>query len=106
MQKYLNSNKEYEIRFVLVMLLNYYIEEKYLYNIFKIIEQYQYNDYYAHMGAAWLISICYIKYPKETTKFLINSNLDTKTYNKSIQKIIESNKIDKRTKNKLKTLKK
>ncbi len=106
LQKYLNSNKEYEIRFVLVMLLNYYIEEKYLYNIFKIIEQYQYNDYYAHMGAAWLISICYIKYPKETTKFLINSNLDTKTYNKSIQKIIESNKIDKRTKNKLKTLKK
>ena len=106
LQKYLNSNKEYEIRFVLVMLLNYYIEEKYLYNIFKIIEQYQYNDYYAHMGAAWLISICYIKYPKETTKFLINSNLDTKTYNKSIQKIIESNKINKRTKNKLKTLKK
>lgn len=106
LHKYLNSSKEYEIRFVLVMLLNYYIEEKYLNKIFKIIENYQYNDYYAHMGAAWLISICYIKYPEETTKYLLNSNIDTKTYNKSIQKIIESNKIDKKTKNKLKTFKK
>ena len=106
LHKYINSNKEYEIRFVLVMLLNYYIEEKYLNKIFKIIENYQYNDYYAHMGAAWLISICYIKYPEETTKYLLNSNIDTKTYNKSIQKIIESNKIDKKTKNKLKTFKK
>lgn len=106
LHKYLNSSKEYEIRFVLVILLNYYIEEKYLDKIFKIIENYQYNDYYAHMGAAWLISICYIKYPEETTKYLLNSNIDTKTYNKSIQKIIESNKIDKKTKNKLKTFKK
>lgn len=106
LHKYLNSSKEYEIRFVLVMLLNYYIEEKYLNKIFKIIENYQYNDYYAHMGAAWLISICYIEYPEETTKYLLNSNIDTKTYNKSIQKIIESNKIDKKTKNKLKTFKK
>lgn len=106
LQKYLNSNKEYEIRFLLVMLLNYYIEEKYLNKIFKIIEGFQYQDYYAHMGAAWLVSICYIKYPKETTKFLLNSKLDTKTYNKSIQKIIESNKINKNTKDKLKLLKK
>ena len=106
LQKYLTSNKEYEIRFVLVMLLNYYIEEKCLNKIFKIIEGFQYQDYYAFMGAAWLISICYIKYPEETIKYLLNSNIDTKTYNKSIQKIIESNKIDKITKEKLKTLKK
>ena len=106
LQKYLNSSEEYEIRFVLVMLLNYYIEEKYLDEIFKIIENYQYNDYYAHMGAAWLISICYIKYQEETTKYLLNSKIDIKTYNKSIQKIIESNKIDKITKEKLKILKK
>lgn len=106
LHKYINSNKEYEIRFVLVMLLNYYIEAKYLNKIFEIIESYQYNDYYAHMGAAWLVSICYIKYPEKTIKYLTNSKIDTKTYNKSIQKIIESNKIDKKTKDKLKLLKK
>ncbi len=106
LHKYLNSSKEYEIRFVLVMLLNYYIEAKYLNKIFEIIESYQYNDYYAHMGAAWLVSICYIKYPEKTIKYLTNSKIDTKTYNKSIQKIIESNKIDKKTKDKLKLLKK
>lgn len=106
LQKYLKSNKEYEIRFVLVMLLNYYIEEKYLDKIFNIIENYKYNDYYAHMGAAWLVSICYIKYPEETTKFLLISHIDTKTYNKSIQKIIESTKVDKKIKEKVKNLKK
>lgn len=104
-QKYLNSKKEYEVRFGLVMLLNYYIEEKYLQQIFHILDKFINKNYYAQMAAAWLLSMCYIKFPNETTVYLQKSKLDDYTYNKSIQKITESNKIDKETKTYVKTLK-
>ena len=57
------------------------------------------------MGAAWLISICFIKYPNETLKFLQNTSIDSRTFNKSIQKIIESRQVDAATKNSLKKMK-
>ena len=40
------------------------------------------------------------------SKFLDNNNLSTFTYNKSIQKIIESTRVDKETKEELKKIKK
>lgn len=102
---YLNSKKEYEIRFALVMLLSYFVEEKYLTKIFAILDKFNHEGYYARMAAAWLLSICYVNYPEITEKYLLKSKLDNWTYNKSIQKICESLRIDKETKTKLKTFK-
>ena len=53
------------------------------------------------MSIAWLISICYIKYPKETRKYLKNNKLDNWTHNKAIQKIRESLRISREEKNEL-----
>lgn len=103
---YSKSKKEFEIRFFLVMALTYFVEEKYLNEIFDILNKIKLNDYYAQMGAGWLVSIIYINYPDECMKFLLNNNLNSKTHNLGIRKIIESNKIDKETKEKIKTLKK
>lgn len=104
-QKYLNSEKEYETRFGLVMILNYYIETEYLQRIFHILNEFKNKNYYAQMAAAWLLSMCYVRFPQTTNEYLQTSKLDKFTYNKSLQKIIESNKIDKRTKDYIKTLK-
>ncbi len=102
---YLNSKQEYEIRFALVMLLSYFVEEKYLTKIFAILDKFNHEGYYARMAAAWLLSICYVNYPEITEKYLLKSKLDNWTYNKSIQKICESLRVDKETKTKLKTFK-
>ena len=99
------SEKEYEIRFSHVMMLNYFIEEKYLDEIFELVNIFTSEKYYARMGAAWLISICFIKFPQKTTKFLESTKIDNFTYNKSIQKICESFRVDKETKQKLKLMK-
>lgn len=106
LQKYSNSTKEYEIRFALVMFLMYFIEEDYLDKIFEILNNFSNEKYYAKMAAAWLISICYVKYQQKTEAFLKSTKIDRETYNKSIQKIIESRQVDKQTKTYLKTLKK
>ena len=54
---------------------------------------------------AWMISICFIKFPQKTMKYLQQSKLDDWTYNKAIQKTIESLRINKETKDTLRTMK-
>ena len=56
------------------------------------------------MANAWLLSICYIKYPKETLNYLKRANLDVFTYNKTISKICDSFRVKKEDKDYLKTL--
>lgn len=105
LQKYLNSQKEFEIRFAVVVILNYYIEKDYIDKVLDILGNIRTNDYYAQMAVAWAVSICYVKFETKTYKFLKNSKLDKIIFNKSIQKIIESNRISKETKAKLKLMK-
>ena len=57
------------------------------------------------MAIAWLLSMIYIKYPDKTLIFLKNNNLDTFTHNKTIQKIIESKKVNNEEKEDLRKLK-
>ena len=105
LQKYLQSDKEFEIRFAHVMLIYYFTEKEYLDRIFQILNGFSSKHYYAQMSAAWLVSICFVKYPNETFKFLKTFKTDKFTYNKSIQKILESLRVDKITKEKLRKLK-
>lgn len=104
-QPYLKSNDEFLNRFALVIMLEYFIEEDYLAKIFEILNTFNSKKYYAQMAVAWLVSMCFVEFPKETTEFLKTTKLDDWTYNKSIQKIIESLKVDKPTKQKLKLMK-
>lgn len=104
-QKYLNSEKEFEIRFGVVVLLNYFIEENYIDRVLEKLEKVKTTDYYAQMAAAWAISICYIKFEAKTLDFLKKPSIDKAVFNKSIQKIIESNRISKETKTILKAIK-
>ena len=104
-QPYLKSNDEFLNRFALVIMLEYFIEEDYLAKIFEILNTFNSKKYYAQMAVAWLVSMCFVEYPTETTEFLKTTKLDDWTYNKSIQKVIESLKVDKSTKQKLKLMK-
>ena len=92
-QKYLKSNKEFEIRFAVVMILDFFVEPKYLQNNFEIFNNIKNDGYYAKMAVAWAISVCLIKFYDETIKYLEASKLDNWTYNKAIQKAIESYRI-------------
>ncbi|MCI8637075.1 MAG: DNA alkylation repair protein [Clostridia bacterium] len=105
LQKYLKSNKEFEIRFSIVMILDYYIEEEYLKKIFAIFDDITSDAYYVQMAVAWAISICLIRFYNETIKYLRIAKLDKFTYNKALQKAIESYRITKEQKEELKNMK-
>ena len=105
-KKYLESKQEFEIRFAVVMILDYYIEEKYLKEIYKICDKIKHEGYYVKMAVAWCLSICLIKYYDQTIEYLNNCHLDDFTYQKSIQKAIESYRITKEQKEELRKMKK
>lgn len=105
-KKYCNSKKEFELRFLLIMLLDHYLEEDYLDDIYSIIKSIKSDKYYVNMAIAWLLSISYIKYPKYTLSNLDSLSLDKWTYNKTLQKIIESRRVSSEERDILRKLKK
>jgi len=105
LQPYLFSNKEFYVRFGIVMLLNYFIETEYIERVLSVLGKIKHEGYYVKMAAAWALSICYIKLQESTLEFLQNNNLDDFTYNKALQKITESYRIDKESKNVIKSMK-
>ena len=103
-KNYINSNNPWINRFGYVMLLEYFIEEKYIDEIFKLCESYK-DEYYVKMSIAWLISMCYIKFKGRTLTFLKKNTLDVWTHNKAIQKTIESYRVTEDDKKMLRGLK-
>ncbi len=104
-QPYFKSKNEYDIRFAYVILLSYYIDIDFIDKDLNLIDKFKDQRYYTKMAVAWALSICYIKFPEKTLKYLKTSKLDNWTYNKSIQKICESLRVDKETKSLLKCFK-
>lgn len=98
LNSYIYSNKEFEIRFGLVMILDYYVTDEYINQIMEIVDNITHEGHYVKMAKAWLLSICYIKQKTKTITYLQNNNLDNWTYNKTLQKIIESNRVPKKEK--------
>lgn len=106
LQKYLKSEKEFEIRFAIVMILDFYIEEDYIEKDLKTFEKITNQAYYVQIAVAWAISICLIKFYDITLEFLQTADLDKFTYNKALQKAIESYRITDSQKQFLKKIKK
>ena len=101
-KEYLKSDKPF-VKRVGIVLLFYYLNDDYIDEVLKLINSIKSEDYYVKMANAWLISICLVKYYDKTVKFLKSCQLDDWTYNKALQKAIESYRIkDKDTLRKMK----
>ena len=106
LQAYVTSGKEFEIRFGVVMILDYYIAEEYLEKNFAIFDHIKSDKYYVQMAVAWAISICLIKFYDKTIEYLKQAKVDKFTYNKALQKAIESYRITEEQKTELRKMKK
>lgn len=104
-QKYLHSGKEFEIRFAVIMMLDYYLTDEYIDQVLEYLNNIRHDGYYVKMGVAWAISIAFIKYEEKTRKLLRKNKLDDFTYNKALQKIIESNRVSKEVKDEIRKMK-
>ena len=83
---YYQSNKEFEVRFAIVMSMCYLLKEEWLNIVFQQLEcidlstiQSEYahlpTPYYVRMGMAWLLATSLAQYPNETRRFVNASSL-------------------------------
>lgn len=96
--KLMNSNKTYHIRVGLILLLCFYVEEKYLDLICKYLDCIKSDEYYVNMAEAWLVCEIFIKYENVGLKYLEHNELNKFTINKSISKIRDSYRVSKEMK--------
>ena len=102
---YFRSDGQYELRFGVVMLLSHFTGEEYVDQALAILDGIRHEGYYVKMAVAWAISVYFVKHPQKTMSYLKNSSLDNWTYNKALQKITESYRVDKDTKQQIRRMK-
>jgi 3-methyladenine DNA glycosylase AlkD len=90
---FLSSSKEYEVRFAVVILMQYFLTDEYIGEVLSIYDGIRHDGYYVKMAVAWGVSICFIHFREITLDYLLSCNLDDFTYNKSIQKMTESFRV-------------
>jgi len=105
LRRYINSDKEYEIRVVAVMLMAHFIDEDYIDEVMSILNTLKTDDYYAMMAVAWCAAEIMCKNREWGFKYLESCTLDRRTYNKAIQKMRESYRVTHEDKELLKSMK-
>lgn len=123
LSEYLYARRDFDVRFGIVMVIDYYIKSEYLELLFPIFGQigsfcqtdYIYSAkgtdlYYVQMALAWAISICFVKFPERTMQYLEEEQnkpdvLDDFTYHMALQKITESRRVEPEVKEMIRTMK-
>lgn len=103
--RYKNSNNEFEVRFMIVMMMDYYLENEYINEIFDIIDNISCDFYYSNMAISWLLATALAKLEKETLKYLKKAKVNDFIYNKAISKSCDSHRIGNELKEYLRKIK-
>ena len=92
------KDREFEVRFAVVMSMCHFMNEEYLPRIFfrfdaldfgKIQSEYQ-SPYYVRMGVAWCLATALAKFPDETRAYLRHSRLPQDVIRLYVRKARES----------------
>ena len=103
-KKLIRNKNNFIKRFGIILLLDYYLHDKYIDKVLELISSIKTSDYYVKMAIAWLMSTAYIKYKEKTLVYLVNIK-DDFIYNKTLSKIVESRRISDKEKKFIKSLK-
>ena len=103
--EYLESDKEYDLRFAIVAMMTYYLTDEYIDRVLALSSSVISDKYYVKMAVAWLMATALCKFPDKALDVIKSNGLDVWTHNKALQKARESFRIDKSQKDYLNTLK-
>ena len=104
-QKWIASDHTYTIRFAIGMLMRFYLDEKFESEYLKMVAAVKSGEYYVRMMVAWYFATALAKQYDAALVFLEEKRLEPWTHNKTIQKSVESYRIDDEKKAYLRSLK-
>lgn len=104
LQTYMRSQKEYELRFAVVVLMDYYLTDEYIDMSLAYLQGLQSDFYYVNMAVAWALSVAFVRYRDRVLPILESRLLSREVQNMTIGKIRDSLRVDKETKQYVKSL--
>lgn len=104
-EKYLQDENPWKIRVGLVLLLNYFLDDKYIDKSLMLCDCVTNKHYYVSMAQAWLVATAFAKNEVVAMEYFKSCNLDDITVNRTIQKARDSFRVSKETKETLKNMK-
>lgn len=104
-RKWLQSGQTYHIRFAIGMLMAHFLDEKFDTTYADMVAGVKSDEYYVNMMCAWYFATALAKQYEQILPYLENKRLPVWVHNKTIQKAIESYRIDDDKKSQLRLLK-
>lgn len=104
-QKWLQSNHVYTVRFGIVTLMGFYLGDEFKPEMLRLVADIKSQEYYIRMAVAWYFSMALVKQYDSAVPYIQNQLLEPWTHNKAIQKAIESRQIPTERKEYLRGLK-
>lgn len=104
-KKWLNSEYTYEVRFGIITLLGYFLDDAFEPEMLRLVADIRSEEYYIKMAVAWYFSIALVKQYDAAVLYSREPQLEPWTHNKAIQKATESCRITPETKDYLRSLK-
>ena len=93
LKRFLTDSNEYKVRFAVVMLLDYYLDDEYADNTLELLKEVKHEGYYAKMAVAWALSAALVKHYEKTLDFMQKNGFDDFIHNKALQKARESYRL-------------
>jgi 3-methyladenine DNA glycosylase AlkD len=104
-QEWINSSHTYTIRFGIVTLMKFFMNERLDENHLNLLLDIKSDEYYVNMAISWYIATALACRWETVIPYIENKKFDKWVHNKAIQKAVESYRITNEQKEYLKTLK-
>ena len=104
-RKWIRSDHTYTVRFAIGMLMQHFLDERFLPEYADMVAGLSSGEYYINMMRAWYFATALAKQYDSVLPYIKGKRLDDWTHNKAIQKSIESYRITDEQKQYLRHLK-
>ena len=104
-KKWLRNDHIYTRRFAVKMLMSLYLDNDFKEEYLELVSEVKSDEYYLNMMVAWYFATALAKQYNSTIKYLEDKKLSPWVHNKTIQKALESYRINEEQKSYLRSLK-
>lgn len=102
---YLHSGQEFRMRYAAVTMLHSFIDDEHVDDVIREMDAVRHDGYYIKMAVAWVLSVCFAKYPEKTLAYLEGDNgLDAETMKMTAGKIRDSYRVSDEMKRKVRAM--
>ena len=105
-ERWMSSEHTYTVRFGMEMLMRYYLDDRFEPRLLEMAANIQSGEYYINMMTAWFFATALAKQYDAAVVYLEEGRLPLWVHNKTIQKAVESRRIEPEKKAYLRTLRK